>query len=290
MKNKKLSFSLMPLLIGIIMLFAFMPDAILFISGKKIDLNTAKQSEFSGKAAVEGEIFYPVECFAIYEETRTNYGIPTGKTETYYYLVANFNEDMLTKYWEDDTDFEEYYVVFSTTNKTLKSKLDGLISEWNIFFENGESLADLPNSIQIDGKLAAQPSDDDYIKYRDECCDYWEISSADVAEKRIVDSKITGLALVLTIIGFALIALGAYLIFRLIKGSRRPKDDDFDSFDDTSDSSSGSSDAYPLPSAPVQQDMNDMGSADELRQLRAKLNTGEITQDEYDAKLRELLK
>ncbi len=279
----------MPLLIGIIMLFAFMPDAMLFISGKKIDLNTAKQSEFSGKAAVEGEIFYPLECFAIYEETRTNYGIPTGKTETYYYLVANFDEDTLMKYLEEDEDYDEYYVVFSTSNKTLKSKLDGLINEWNIIFENGDYSNGLPDGIQITGKLAAQPSDDDYIKYRDECCDYQGLSLSDVADKRIVDGKITSLALVLTLIGFALIALGAYLIFRLIKGSRRPKDD-FTSFDDTSDNSTGSSDAYPLPSAQVQQDMNDMGSADELKQLRAKLNTGEITQDEYDAKLRELLK
>ncbi len=164
------------LVIGVLATVMSFSDAMIVLSGNKVSLNEATKKDFADEAVVEGEIFYVYDQIAVEEVTRTKYGIETGSTKTYFYLIESYD-----KQWFDDEDatYEPLTLIYATADEDEMKKLDKMVDDWYAFDEayadwysdETATEADFPafpeNTIQISG-IITEASDDDIIKYRDE--------------------------------------------------------------------------------------------------------------------------
>lgn len=209
------------MIMGALVAMASYTEAMLVIKDKRINLNTASQSDFDEKAIIDGEISFVYGPFATYEETSKKYGVTVSKKETNYYIVGNFSEDMLS----GDEDYDEFYVIYSASDKDMVSKLDDAADKWYNWLtdENEESL---PPEVRIEfsGKLWTEPTEDDYIKYRDEAFDDLTnigIDKSMYAELKINDGEVgkSSVALFFGSIAVAVIAL-VILIASIVKSKK----------------------------------------------------------------------
>ncbi len=115
------------LIIGIAALGTTFSDAMVFLNGKTVDLNSSSASDFDKKAYIEGEVYYVYDCIAVEEVTHTTYGIKTGTDETNFYLIESYNKDWYTDL--DDT-YEPLTLVYATANKDKIAKLDKMVEAW----------------------------------------------------------------------------------------------------------------------------------------------------------------
>lgn len=173
------------LIAGILAGIGSFSDAMVALSGKKVDLNTSSQADFTERAVVEGEVYYVYDCFAVEEVTRTTYGIKTGTDETNFYLIESYN-----KAWFDDmeADYEPLTLVYSTSDKDKIAKLDAMVEDWYAFEEalyNAESEEDIPEypaeTFELKGIITQSP-DDKVAQYRNEYLEEIGYSGEDLTE------------------------------------------------------------------------------------------------------------
>lgn len=212
---------------GILMALAGFDDAMLVMKGDVIDLNDSEITDYEQDTLIKGNIYFPVGCIATKEESHTVYGIPAGKTTTYYYLVCNVDHDSYDTYMNSDQEeLNDFYVIFSTSDEEMIDRIDKLSDEWDEYLEkqdNGDRSAVYPSTeVSFQGRLAPQPGEEDYIKYRDECFEEWEFKPTEVATYRIRDGKL-GLPAVLLFFGGVLLTVGgiAASIISFISGRKK---------------------------------------------------------------------
>lgn len=210
-------------LVGLVAGIAGFGDAMLLLKGETINLNEASITDFEESKMIEGELYYPVGLLVTYEETRTTYGIPTGKTTTYYYLMGNIDYKTYDSYIMDDEDFDDYYVIFSTSDEDLVKKIDALGDKWNDYYDGEDYTAYPTEGISFAGKTAPQPTDSDYIKYRDECYDEWGFKQTEVANYRIVDGKLGVANYALFFGGIAVFVIGLIGLIASLVSSKKKK-------------------------------------------------------------------
>ncbi|MBQ8122717.1 MAG: hypothetical protein IJ170_05325 [Ruminococcus sp.] len=219
MKGKTKAF-LIIFVAGLLCAIAGFQDTMLLIKGKTVDL-TAPIEDFSEDALAEGTIDFVYGPFAVLEQTQKHYGITTSKTETNFYIVSNLEEG-------------EAFVVLSTANKDMISKLNDAADEWyNYFTDESVAEEDKPVvSIDFKGKLASQPSEDDYDQYYQEAID--DLKNVGIEEyehataMRIVGNEVKPAMMGLCFGGAALALLGlVLLIVSLVKGKKKDAQPDF---------------------------------------------------------------
>ena len=167
-KNKKLMVFLIIFILGAVMALAGFADTKLLMSGDKINLNTAQMGDLDNPAIIEGEIDFVYGPFAVLEQTEKTYGITTKKTETNFYIVGNFSDEMYED-WENGAEFDTFYTVLSVSDKSMQTQLDSAWDKWYDYFVNEDESAQPPRlSIDFKGKLTSQMADSEYEQYYDE--------------------------------------------------------------------------------------------------------------------------
>lgn len=212
--KKKTQVLVVVMIIGIVLAIVGFGDAMTYVSGKVINVNESSIEDFDGKALAKGEVYYIGGPFATLERSQKTYGVTTSKTETNYYIVANFTKEDVEngKAFDSDT----FYYVLAVANKDMISKLDAAAKEW----EEYDGSSDLPDiDIEIKGKLAKQSDESEYIEYRD---DFLFEDDTPVAEMMVVDGEIKISTLVILGVGVVL-ALGS-LIILIVSAVKKKKE------------------------------------------------------------------
>ena len=207
-KNKKLMVFLIIFILGAVMALAGFADTKLLMSGDKINLNTAQMGDLDNPAIIEGEIDFVYGPFAILEQTEKTYGITTKKTETNFYIIGNFSDDMYAE-WENGTDeaaeLDYFYVVLATSNKDKQAELDKAYDKWYSYLANIYN-AEAANeqyggnfqydgeppkvSVQFKGKTVEQMSDPEYEQYLNEAMEDLGLESGDIAFLEIREGEV----------------------------------------------------------------------------------------------------
>lgn len=133
------------ILLGIAGTIGSYKDAMTVFSGKTIDFNSSTLADYDEEAMIEGEIYYVYDYFAVEEVTNTTYGIKTGSTETYFYLVESYNKEW---FLDESDEYEPVSMIYSTSDKDEIAKLDKMVEDWYAFedaYYNAESEDDIPD-------------------------------------------------------------------------------------------------------------------------------------------------
>ncbi|MBP5432022.1 DUF6709 family protein [Ruminococcus sp.] len=217
MKSKLLKFIIVFVIICAAIAFGEGQSAILYLKGDYIDFNHSDINDYNKVTMIKGEISGVYGQFAEMTESRKSYGITTGKTVTNYYLVGINDTATNKKVYEDfdsDPAYEEtFIVVLSSSRKDMQDKLDANMDGWQDLL-NGKT-DKVPAPVQFEGKLWKQPTDSEYITYRDDFVRDCGFDTSQVAEFRMVDNPpvmtdviIACIAALLTIIGIVFIIVG----------------------------------------------------------------------------------
>lgn len=140
------------ILLGIAGTIGSYKDAMTVFSGKTIDFNSSTLADYDEEAMIEGEIYYVYDYFAVEEVTNTTYGIKTGSTETYFYLVESYDREW---FLDEADEYEPVSMIYSTSDKDEIAKLDKMVEDWYTFedayyaweeaFYNGETEEEMPS-------------------------------------------------------------------------------------------------------------------------------------------------
>ena len=217
MKSKLLKFIIVFVLICAAITFGVGKNAILYLKGDYIDFNHSDISDYKKVTMIKGEISGVYGQFAEMTESRKSYGITTGKTVTNYYLVGINDTATNKKIYEDldsDPAYEEnFVVVLSSSRKDMQDKLAANMDGWQDLL-NGKT-DKVPEPVQFEGKLWKQPTDKEYINYREDYVLDCGFNSSQVADYRMVDNPpgksdviIACIAALLTLIGIIVLIAG----------------------------------------------------------------------------------
>lgn len=227
MRKSLLSTALILIVFGVLIFVAGFGEAMLVIKDEYINLNTAAQSDFEEKALIEGQIDFVYGPYATYEETSKKFGVTVSKKETNYYIVGNYTDEMLF----GDSEYDEFYVIFSTADKDMIAQLDDAADKWYNWLTD-EDETSLPPEIAIDfkGKLWDEPTDDDYVKYRDEAIEdleYIDIKKDMYASLKIIDGEVDKSSIIIVVIAAVLALVGVVLLIVEIRAKIRSKNEEF---------------------------------------------------------------
>lgn len=176
---------------GLIMTIACFEDTMLLLGGRTVDLNNSEITDYEEGALAGGSLYYPVGCMMTQETSSSIAFIPTGKVTKYIYLMCSVGHDKYDAYMNGDEELNDFYVVFSTYDKDLISKIDGLSAEWDAYLADEASGAEIPaTEIAFEGKLVPQPSEQEYTEARDEILAKWGFKPAEVATYMIEEGKV----------------------------------------------------------------------------------------------------
>lgn len=219
--GKGARFMLLIFIVGIAMFIAGLPDAMLVINDTKLSFNSAEKADFEQEQLVEGNINFALGPFTTYEESTKYMGFINGKKKmTDFYIVGT-----QTKYDKNHPEKfnEQTFVILSTSDKELRSKLTSLSNKW-ISFANSMK-GDAPtDSIAFEGKLASQPTANEYEQYKADTLKSMEISETDIPLLRIVEGKLGFTQLALCFGGGALALLSLVIfIISLVSASKARK-------------------------------------------------------------------
>ena len=217
--KKKTSILFVIGILGLIVVIAGFNEFKLLVSGRKVDLNTASISDFDKPALIDGKVDYVYGPFATLEETQKTYGVTTGKTETNFYIVGNFDSEMYKSWENSDVEPELFYTVLAVADKDKQKELDAAAEDW-VDYLTGKNENPPYYSIEIKGKLEKQVKDDDYKQYYSEAQDdlsYVSDGKDEYAELMITNGEVKAtftyvffsLGLILGIGGIALGILSA---------------------------------------------------------------------------------
>ena len=217
--KKKTSILFVIGILGLIVVIAGFNEFKLLVSGRKVDLNTASISDFDKPALIDGKVDFVYGPFATLEETQKTYGVTTGKTETNFYIVGNFDSEMYKSWENSDVEPELFYTVLAVADKDKQKELDAAAEDW-VDYLTGKNENPPYYSIEIKGKLEKQVKDDDYKQYYSEAQDdlsYVSDGKDEYAELMITNGEVKAtftyvffsLGLILGIGGIALGILSA---------------------------------------------------------------------------------
>lgn len=217
--KKKTSILFVIGILGFIVVIAGFNEFKLLVSGRKVDLNTASISDFDKPALIDGKVDFVYGPFATLEETQKTYGVTTGKTETNFYIVGNFDSEMYKSWENSDVEPELFYTVLAVADKDKQKELDDAAEDW-VDYLTGKNENPPYYSIEIKGKLEKQVKDDDYKQYYSEAQDdlsYVSDGKDEYAELMITNGEVKAaftyvffsLGLILGIGGIALGILSA---------------------------------------------------------------------------------
>ncbi len=213
---------------GLILAIGGFSDAKLVMSGKTINLNEAEQPDMEDPSIIEGQLDFVYGPFATYEEKQTRYGVTVSEKETDFFIVGNFNNETYQKFWNEDEEFVDFYVILSTADKEMSKKLTAASDEWVDFLTTDAPM--LPPEIEIDfsGKLASQSEDDDYLQFRQDAFDDLGgigIKESQYAGLRIVEGELGNTTLLVFFGGIALFVIGIVIfILMLVANKKRKKE------------------------------------------------------------------
>lgn len=217
--KKKTSILFVIGILGFIVVIAGFNEFKLLVSGRKVDLNTASISDLDEPALIDGKVDFVYGPFATLEETQKTYGVTTGKTETNFYIVGNFDSEMYKSWENSDVEPELFYTVLAVADKDKQKELDAAAEDW-VNYLTGKNENPPYYSIEIKGKLEKQVKDDDYKQYYSEAQDdlsYVSDEKDEYAELMITNGEVKAtftyvffsLGLILGIGGIALGILSA---------------------------------------------------------------------------------
>lgn len=217
--KKKTSILFVIGILGLIVVIAGFNEFKLLVSGRKVDLNTASISDLDKPALIDGKVDFVYGPFATLEETQKTYGVTTGKTETNFYIVGNFDSEMYKSWENSDVEPELFYTVLAVADKDKQKELDAAAEDW-VDYLTGKNENPPYYSIEIKGKLEKQVKDDDYKQYYSEAQDdlsYVSVEKDEYAELMITNGEVKAtftyvffsLGLILGIGGIALGILSA---------------------------------------------------------------------------------
>lgn len=217
--KKKTSILFVIGILGLIVVIAGFNEFKLLVSGRKVDLNTASISDLDKPALIDGKVDFVYGPFATLEETQKTYGVTTGKTETNFYIVGNFDSEMYKSWENSDVEPELFYTVLAVADKDKQKELDAAAEDW-VDYLTGKNENPPYYSIEIKGKLEKQVKDDDYKQYYSEAQDdlsYVSDENDEYAELMITNGEVKAaftyvffsLGLILGIGGIALGILSA---------------------------------------------------------------------------------
>lgn len=217
--KKKTSILFVIGILGLIVVIAGFNEFKLLVSGRKVDLNTASISDLDKPALIDGKVDFVYGPFATLEETQKTYGVTTGKTETNFYIVGNFDSEMYKSWENSDVEPELFYTVLAVADKDKQKELDDAAEDW-VDYLTGKNENPPYYSIEIKGKLEKQVKDDDYKQYYSEAQDdlsYVSDGKDEYAELMITNGEVKAtftyvffsLGLILGIGGIALGILSA---------------------------------------------------------------------------------
>lgn len=217
--KKKTSILFVIGILGLIVVIAGFNEFKLLVSGRKVDLNTASISDLDKPALIDGKVDFVYGPFATLEETQKTYGVTTGKTETNFYIVGNFDSEMYKSWENSDVEPELFYTVLAVADKDKQKELDAAAEDW-VDYLTGKNENPPYYSIEIKGKLEKQVKDDDYKQYYSEAQDdlsYVSDGKDEYAELMITNGEVKAtftyvffsLGLILGIGGIALGILSA---------------------------------------------------------------------------------
>lgn len=201
---------LFALFAGILMTIAGFEDTMLLFSGRTVDLNDSVIADYEEGALAKGNIYYPVGCMMTQETASSIAFIPTGKVTKYIYLLCNVGHDKYDKYMNgEDEELNDFYVVFSTCDEELVAEIDALSDEWDKFLDDESGEAQIPaKEITFEGKLTAQPSEEEYISTRDGIFRNWGFKQGEVATYMIDEGRIPERTRLLFFGGVAVMLIG----------------------------------------------------------------------------------
>lgn len=206
---KKVTWAIVSLFIGVMLIFAGARESIIYIKKTTVDLNTAPMSDFNKVAIAKGEIGCVLGSFATMTEEQKFLGIiPGSKHETEYYLVENLTRDEIVKIenGEESPSVDGFLYVVAASTDEMKAALDKNIQDW-IDYDDGKT-DKVPEAVQFEGKLWKQSKEDDYLKYRDDFVAECGLSTAMLAEYRAQDTKINAGCFAVLAIGFGCLIFG----------------------------------------------------------------------------------
>ncbi len=210
---KKIVFMIVLMAMGLGLSVAGFSDVKCLISGKTIDVSDSQKNDFRDPALAEGEVFFIQGPFATYEQTNATFGIPTGKTNTNYYLVLDMKrEDMIEALKDENKDllYDRFYFIYATADKKKIEEADKAAKECVNYYNKAVRTGDFSNvpdiHFKIEGKLMKQPNDSDYKKIRDDFLATGEMKAMDLGDLMVRDGKI-GFANVLVFIGGLLLVI-----------------------------------------------------------------------------------
>lgn len=192
MKVFKIKLLLVMTIAGLILGIGGFGDAMLLLEGTTLNLNEAEQSDFESASLIEGKINFVYGPFATLEETESTYGITTNVKETNFFIVGNFDSDTYMDYYNGDDKFDDFYVVFSTSNLATSSVLSKASNEW-VAYLNGEtdpSFGPPQITVEFSGKLSNQSSDNDYLNFRQDA--FEELANANIKDYQFATLRIVG--------------------------------------------------------------------------------------------------
>ncbi len=171
--KKKTSILFVIGILGLIVVIAGFNEFKLLVSGRKVDLNTASISDLDKPALIDGKVDFVYGPFATLEETQKTYGVTTGKTETNFYIVGNFDSEMYKSWENGELDLYPFYTVLAVADKDKQKELDAAAEDWVDYLTTSYEENPTPPyySIEIKGKLEKQIKDDDYKQYYSEAQD-----------------------------------------------------------------------------------------------------------------------
>ncbi len=214
---------------GLILAIGGFSDAKLVMKGKTINLNEVEQPDMEDPAIIEGQLDFVYGPFATYEEKQTRYGVTVSEKETDFFIVGNFNNETYQKFWNEDEDFVDFYVILSTADEEMRKKLTAASDEWVDFLNSLNTDAPMPlPEIEIDfsGKLASQSEDDDYLQFRQDAFDDLGgigIKESQYAGLRIVEGEIGNTALLVFFGGIALFIIGIVIFILMLVANKKRK-------------------------------------------------------------------
>ncbi|GEM_PF-1807613 len=217
-KSKIVVFLICIFVIGVALAGAGFSDVKCVITGKTVEIGNAEKKDYREVAIADGEIFFIQGPFAEYEETTTNFGVPTGKKQTYYYLALDMKREDFVNAVENgqkDALYNGFYFVYSATDKKKVAEADKAVAECEKYIKQIQSKNDFSNvpdvHLKIEGKLMKQPKDEEYKKIRDDFFATGDLHSSEVADLMVRDGK-PGASNVLVFAAGILMALAPIVI------------------------------------------------------------------------------
>ena len=195
-KMRKIAFLIAIMAIGFGITVAGFSDIKCIISGKTVNVSQSLKKDFRDPALAEGEVFFIQGPFATYEQTKTTFGIPTGKTSTNYYLVLDMTRDEfleLVNEKNDDLIYGRFYFIYATSDKEKMDEADKAAKICADYYKKAVrtgDYSDVPDiHFEISGKLMKQPTDSEYKRIRDNFLSTGDMKASEIAELMVRDGK-----------------------------------------------------------------------------------------------------